>query len=289
MLDEAGDLNEVTLAIFNLLPATRKVMVGDPYQNIYTFNHTIDGFAAMRDQGPIFPMSQSFRVADHLAARIESFGRKFLASDFTFSGIPATSSTITSKAYISRTNAALIARMIELNASKTPYGLARKASQIFEIPLAVCSFRHRGFIANPELKHLQSDIDDYFESPTLQREFKSLYLYLKDTHPNDFTLNKTIQLIQRYGKSTIIACYEEARKHEKSCQSLTLGTVHSMKGLEYDQVELADDVNEAIIDAITFRTLNPDAQLPLDMQTELYLFYVACTRARFSLINSHHL
>lgn len=30
MLDEAGDLNEVTLEIFKLLPATKKVMVGDP-------------------------------------------------------------------------------------------------------------------------------------------------------------------------------------------------------------------------------------------------------------------
>ena len=289
MLDEAGDLNEVTLEIFKLLPATRKIMVGDPYQNIYTFNHTIDGFSAMSDQGSIFPMSQSFRVADHLATRIESFGRKFLSPDFIFTGIPSTSSTIHTRAYIARTNASLIARMIELNATSTPYGLARTAKQIFETPLAVCAFKYKGFISNPELKHLQPDINDYYESPTLQHDYKSLYAYLRDTHLNDISLSKTIQLIQRYGKAAIISCYEEARKHEKSCQSLTLGTVHSMKGLEYDQVELADDVNESIIDAINFRTLTPNIPLPLDMQTELYLFYVACTRARFSLINSHHL
>lgn len=59
--------------------------------------------------------------------------------------------------------------------------------------------------------------------------------------------------------------------------------------LEFDQVELADDVNESIIDAINFRTLTPNVPLPLDMQTELYLFYVAVSRSRFSLINSHHL
>ena len=289
MLDEAGDLNEVTLAIFQLLPATRKIMVGDPYQNIYTFNHTIDGFAAMAGQGPIFPMSQSFRVADHLATRIESFGRKYLSPDFIFTGVPSTYSTITTRAFIARTNASLIAKMIELNATSTPYGLARTAKQIFETPLAVCAFKYKGFISSPELKHLQTDINDFFESSALQRDYKSLYAYLRDIHPNDLSLTKTIQLIQRYGKSTIISCYEEARKHEKSCQTLTLGTTHSLKGLEFDQVELADDVNESIIDAINFRTLTPNVPLPLDMQTELYLFYVACSRSKHKLINALHL
>lgn len=228
MLDEAGDLNEVTLAIFNLLPATRKVMVGDPYQNIYSFNHTINCFKAMAGQGPIFPMSQSFRVADHIATRIESFGLKYLSPTFSFTGTPSTDSTITSSAYIARTNASLIDRMIELNASGTPYGLSRSAKQIFELPLCFCALKYQGFISLPEYKHLQADIDNFYEHHT--HEFVSLYAYLKHLHKDDFTLIKTISLIQRYGKAAIITCYEEARKHEKSCQSLTLGTSHSMKG-----------------------------------------------------------
>ena len=289
MLDEAGDLNQVTLAIFNLLPATRKVMVGDPYQNIYTFNHTINCFAVMADQGPIFPMSQSFRVSDHLAQRIQSFGTKYLSPSFSFTGTPSTDSTITTTAFISRTNAALIDRMIQLNASGTPYGLARSARQIFEVPLAFCAFKHRGFIHLPEYRYLQTDIDDFFTDPYLRMEYKSLFAYLREIHSDDLTLVKTITLIQRYGKSTIISCYEEARKHEKSCQSLTLGTSHSMKGLEMDQVELADDLNEAIIDAINIRTISPSQPLSPMLEAELYLYYVACSRARKSLINATHL
>ena len=231
MLDEAGDLNEVTLEIFKLLPATRKVMVGDPYQNIYTFNHTINCFELMSDQGSTFPMSQSFRVADHLATRIESFGRKYLSPSFSFEGIPATTSVISTSAFIARTNASLIAKMIELNSDGIPYGLTRKAKQIFELPLAFCALRYQGFIPLPEYKHLQADVDHYFEDTHTRAEYGSLYNYLKTIHSDDFNLVKTINLIQRYGKASIISCYEEARKHEKSCQSLTLGTSHSMKGL----------------------------------------------------------
>ena len=231
MLDEAGDLNEVTLEIFKLLPATRKVMVGDPYQNIYTFNHTINCFELMADQGSIFPMSQSFRVADHIATRIESFGRKYLSPSFSFEGVPVKSSTITTRAFISRTNAALISKMMELNSDGIPYGLTRKAKQIFELPLAFCSLRYQGFIPLPEYKWLQADVDHYFEDHHLRAEYGSLFNYLRNIHSDDLTLVKTINLIQRYGKASIISCYEEARKHEKSCQSLTLGTCHSMKGL----------------------------------------------------------
>lgn len=287
MLDEAGDLNEVTLAIFNLLPATRKVMVGDPYQNIYSFNHTINCFELMSGQGAVFPMSQSFRVADHIATRIEAFGIKYLSPTFTFTGTPSTDSTIHTRAYIARTNASLIDRMIELNASGTPYGLSRTAKQIFELPLCFCSLKYQGFISLPEYKHLQADIDDYYEHHTL--DYTSLFSYLKHLHKDDFTLVKTISLIQRYGKAAIISCYEEARKHEKSCQSLTLTTCHAFKGAEVDQVELADDMNDAIADAVFIRSVSPTAPLPPELVTELYLYYVCVTRGRKSLLNAKHL
>jgi superfamily I DNA/RNA helicase len=289
MLDEAGDLNEVTLEIFKLLPATRKVMVGDPYQNIYTFNHTINCFELMADQGSIFPMSQSFRVADHIATRIESFGRKYLSPSFSFEGVPVKSSTITTRAFIARTNAALIAKMMDLNSDGIPYGLTRKAKQIFELPLAFCALRYQGFIPLPEYKWLQADVDHYFEDTHLRSEYGSLFNYLRNIHSDDLTLVKTINLIQRYGKASIISCYEEARKHERSCQSLTLGTCHSCKGLEFDEVEIADDLNEAIIDPINILTLKPTATLATEHLAELYLYYVACSRAKFKLINATHL
>lgn len=289
MLDEAGDLNEVTLEIFKLLPATRKIMVGDPYQNIYSFNHTINCFEAMNGQGVSLPMSQSFRVSEAIAERVERFGRKYLNPDFTFSGIPITDTTIKSRAYIARTNAYLISHMFKLNESKIPYSLARSAKQIFELPLALCSLKPRGFISIPAYKHLQDDVDTYYAHPELAMEYKSLFGYLRNVHSDDKQLVNTINLIQRHTRAGIINCYEEARKHEKADQSLLLGTAHSMKGLEVDEVTLAEDMNESIADIVGLLSVQPETPLTKDQETELFLYYVACTRPRKALHNARYM
>jgi superfamily I DNA/RNA helicase len=290
MLDEAGDLNLVTLAIFNLLPAKRKIMVGDPHQNIYSFNHTINCFKIMEDEGTLLPMSQSFRVADHIAEKIEKFCRKYLHEDMSFQGVPIRDTTISSRAYIARTNASLIGKMMELNATGTAYGLTRKAKQIFDLPLLICSLKHRGFIPNPEYKHLQSDVDHYYDNlPTLSHTFKSLFSYLLALHEDDQVLVNTIKLVSRHSKAAIIECFDEARKHEKACQSYTLGTCHSMKGLEVDEVTIAPDLNESISDLLQLITMNPDYEVTETERNELNLYYVATSRARKALINAAHL
>lgn len=291
MLDEAGDVNEVTLEIFKLLPAKKKVMVGDPYQNIYSFNHTINCFKVMADQGTTLPMSQSFRVADHIAERIEKFGRKYIDKNMRFEGIPLKDTIIESRAYIARTNTSLIAKMMELNELGVPYGLTRKASQIFELPLMICSLKPRGFISKPDYKHLQDDVDHYYKHMGELREtYPSLYSYLRNQHLEDTTLVNAIKLVSRHGSASIVACFNEAKKHEKANQSYMLGTAHSMKGLEADEVTIAPDMNEAIIDTMLHKNELKDGQeLPEAEMTELNLYYVACSRAKKSLIGALHL
>ncbi len=290
MLDEAGDLNKVTLAIFNLLPSDKKIMVGDPFQNIFTFNHTINCFNIMKDKGTLLPMSQSFRVADHIAEKIEGFCQKYLDPSMQFKGVPIRDTTIKTRAYISRTNASLIFKMMELNSLGTPYGLTRKAKQIFELPLLICSFKHRGFIPHPEFKHLQADIDHYYDNQyQLSEHYKTVFSYLANAHSDDIQLVNTIKLVAKYGKAKILNCYEEARKHEKTHQPYMLGTAHSMKGLEADEVTLAPDLNEAIADTILKITVDPEPTITREEQTELNLYYVAISRSRKSLINAVHI
>lgn len=290
MLDEAGDVNEVTLEIFKLLPSNRKIMVGDPYQNIYAFNHTINCFEVMKEEGTTLPMSQSFRVADHIAERIEKFANKYMDKSMSFKGIAIRDTTINSRAYIARTNAYLISKMMELNELGTPYGLTRKAKDIFDLPLLIASLRYKGFISKPDYKHLQDDVNEYHEHRhSLKEQFPTLYSYLLDVHSSDKALCNTIKMVARYGKNQIVSCYEEARKHEKQNQSYMLGTAHSMKGLESDEVTLAPDLNEAVSDAINFIEANPTLPVPEEFRTELNLFYVATSRAKKSLIGAIHL
>lgn len=291
MVDESGDLSAVSLEIFKLLPASRKIMVGDPYQNIFTFNETINGFKELETEGTLLPMTQSFRVSDKIALKIEKFCHKYLDPAMNFKGVPVTDKTINSKLYIARTNATLITKMMELNRLAIPYGLVRKAKQIFNLHLTLISLKRGGFVASPELKYLQDDVDTYYRDKDLQRSFKSHLDYIKEIHSYDSGLVNTINSIYRYGTAKIISTYTEARNHEKLNQAYMLGTSHAVKGLESDQVELADDMNLAILEIKL--AIDSGKQTIEDLTeeelTEIRLYYVACSRAKKKLINAVHL
>ena len=289
-LDEAGDLNPVTLEIFKLLPAKKKLMVGDPHQNIYTSNHTINCFSVMEGEGAMLPMSQSFRVDTAIAQKIETFTQSYLDPTMQFKGVPLLDKSIKTKAFISRTNASLVGKMIELNDLGIQYGLTRTAKQLFTLPLTLCGLKKGGFIANPEYKHLQADVEYYFKHSDIRQSYKSPLAYIRALYNDDQALQTIVGLIARHSPAKIIECYHEARKHEKKNQNYMLGTSHSTKGLEFDQVELADDLNTAISPILQamHNGLEPE-KMPSNYRTELNLYYVACSRAKKSLINATHL
>lgn len=199
-------------------------------QNIYGFNHTINCFEVMKHSGTTFPMSQSFRVSDLIASRIQTFCRRYLDPNMNFVGIPVESTTIHSRAYISRTNSQLVSKMMELNKLGTPYSLTRPAKQIFRVPLLVCGLKPGGFIPDPEYKHLQVDVDTYSKSATLQRLYSSLFSYLKELHADDSALQTAMSTVIRYGAKAIIECFNEAKRHEHSRSNYTLTTAHACKG-----------------------------------------------------------
>ena len=284
MLDEAGDLNEVTLAIFQLLPTPIRIAVGDKHQNIYQFNDTINCFSILEGQGTLFHLSQSFRVSDKIAPRIEQFCRSYLDPSFSFRGVPLVNTTISSAAFLTRTNASLIQRMVELNNQLIPYSLVRSPQEIFRHALMVCSFKYQGFITDPAYKYLQSDINDWYESEDIRVDHPTLFSYLIFLNDKDDQLIRAIRLVQRYGKNLIPSTYEDARKHTKTPNHLTLATAHSTKGLEFDEVTIADDLNESLDDI-------PPAvgQLSPKQLEAVNLYYVACTRAAKRLNNARHL
>ena len=290
MLDEAGDLNEVTLEIFKLLPSPRKIAVGDKYQNIYGFNDTINCFNVLANEGITLKMTQSFRVAPHIATKIETFCQKYLDPAMKFSGTKPSSTTIKTRGFLTRTNGALINKMILLNAQNIPYGLVRKASDIFKVPLMLCSLKYQGFITDPSYKHLQSDIDEWHDDPDLRSKFTTVLSYLSTLYPEDVQLIQAIRLLQRHKRAVVLDTYEEARKHEKGNYDYTLATVHSCKGAEFDEVTIADDLNESIADIYdsvstgrSITTLSPQEVESLN------LYYVATTRAAKELFNARYL
>jgi superfamily I DNA/RNA helicase len=290
MLDEAGDLNEVTLEIFRLLPARVKVAVGDPYQNIYTFNHTINCFDRLENEGTTFKLSKSFRVPEHLATGIEKFCKSYMNPEMVFEGIKSDTTAITSRGYISRTNGGLINKLIDLNAEKIPYGLVRKAQEIFKVPLMVAGLKYQGLIYDPAYRHLQDDVDDWHENKDrVKTTNPTLLSYIKSKYEEDLSLLQAINLINKHGRSTIFDAYAEAKHHENKKQNFMLLTAHSSKGLEFDEVILAPDMNTSVESVI--EALKEDPSKPLDtfQKEALNLYYVAVTRALVSLRNAVHI
>lgn len=291
-LDEAGDLNPVTIEIFHLLPATRKLAVGDPHQNIYSFNHTVNYFIQLPPLATLLPMSQSFRVPSQIASQVERFCRKYLNQYLVFKGVDITDHTVVTRAYLTRTNAALIAEMIRCDDLGIPYNLLRDPKEIFRIPLMLCGLKYQGFITVPEYTHLQADIDEWYESSELKKDHRTPIAYLSSLYSEqDIQLRSAIRLVSAHKPSRIVDTFKSAKSHIGTTHNYTLATVHSSKGLEWDSVTIGPDLNDITQASIDFIAANPHmlANLPQEHIDTFNLYYVACTRAKKELHNATHI
>ena len=286
LLDEAGDVNPVTAAIFELLPGKRKVAVGDQFQNIYSFNGTVNYFETAPESAITFSMDKSFRVAEEIAGRIETFNKKYLSPTSTFRGVPIEDKTIRTTGIITRGNFALIEHIIECNNNNTPYTLVRSAKEIFSVPILLSSIKEKGFISNPKFRHLQAEVDNWASSSELKKKFKSPLTYLAELYPEDMTLQQGVRLILKHGKTKLWDTYTLALDQKKAKGGITLATAHSSKGLEFDKVIIADDLNKAVSSVIADKI---SGDITPEQEEILRLYYTACTRCRVQLDNAVHL
>jgi len=286
MLDEFGDTNEITLEIFLHFPAILKIVTGDPYQNIYSFNHTINGFEALKGVGETRTLSQSFRCSTAIADALESFCRRHLDSSFVFRGTEHADNTIRTEAIISRTNSGLIRYMIEMCAIDEKFNLTKEAKHIFATMLTLMNLKEGVKIFEPSLKFIQKDVDYYFKSPTAKVKYKSCLAYIKFKHEKEEpNIKIAINTIMKYGASKIYEAYKFAKECELTNydHATTLTTCHSSKGLTYDKVIVADDFN---LDDIL--EMKVDERSHQDTE-ELRLYYVCISRARLQVENAIYL
>ena len=277
MLDESGDINEVTLEIFKLLPSTHKVMVGDENQNIYTFNNTINGFKALKNEGIQLNMTKSFRCAPELAERIEIFCQKHIDPKFRFIGSEPEDRTIRSVAYITRNNAELVGQIIKLNNANIKYNLTRPAQAIFELLLIIITLKPGGKVLSKEWKHLQDDADEWQRNPDLKQSYPTLRGYIVSLYGEEPAIASALNILREYTSTEIFDAFEDAKSHEKDKGHMhTLCTSHSSKGLEFDEVIIGNDLNGSIQKITDER--QPDEYSPKDIEA-MMLAYVATTRA----------
>ncbi len=201
-------------------------------QAIFEFLKLVDGFQFYPD-AKVLPLSKSFRVSNKFAPAIQQFLQEHLDPNAVFEGMDYPDNpTIRTRAYLTRNNASLIAKMIKLNKSNTPYHLSHKTKlkQMFKLPLALVYAKPAHDQRDPELKHLQQEIDDWGSLSYTKREETNLFKYLQESCKYDNKIISAIQLVLNFGSKDIIDAYNKAEVHRMSTCNYSLSTGHASKG-----------------------------------------------------------
>ncbi len=286
LLDEAQDTNPVTLAILEQQQCA-KVLVGDPHQQIYQFRHATNAMAGAGEWQEL-ALTGSFRFGEEIAAAanrllaVKGEGRRVRG----LRQQPAAGG----RAFIARGNAALFMQALQL--------LDRGE------PLHWCGgiegYRHELLL---DLWHLHRGEREQVRDPFVAafKSYSALSSYAEEQNVRD--LKAWCQLLERsfvrmwaHKIPDLVAGLRSSAINQPGDGVLSLATVHKSKGLEFSEVELAQDFPEhqlvgdplQVVDGVP---CDPEkTQVLWDAQgfrgvvvlreEELNLRYVAVTRAK---------
>ena len=291
LLDECQDSFATTIEIFKLIPARKKVAVGDQRQALYSFNNCINGFEVLESEPGVrlSNLTKTFRVNDDDAQLVQDFMRRHLHQpDYSFRGNHYDDTTIKSRAFLTKNNSALIGKMIDLMDEGRGFNLLRPPKAIFELVIIMLTLKRGGFIPNPEFRHLQDDVDVWYGSESIHIDYRSPIAYIASIHSDDIPIKTAVRLIAEHGAKTIFKVFDYAkRQYGTKNHEWTLSTVFTSKGFTFDYVEISDDMNMAFAKAYTEHHEGKLSESGFN--DILYQYYVICTRHRHELINAVHL
>lgn len=292
IFDEMQDTTGVMLEIFKLINADKKLILGDKFQNIYSFMNTVNAFDEL-DNLYELRLTKSFRCNNDIANTIEQFGKLYLTDNFKYTG----NDNITKDngiVYLSRTNSGLIERMYELIQSNKTFSLNKDINTVFALPIALVNANLGNPVFDKKYKFLEEEYRTYKNK---SKVYSTFFSYLEHTL-NDSILNNTIKLITKLQhKGVNIFDLRSKVQKVKPNPNIILSTTHTFKGLEKDTVYIEDDLNASFMDirnnfstiAYKIENMNTDnvRQYINNEQKELLnLYYVALSRAKIKILNS---
>lgn len=285
IVDEAQDVNPVMLD-FLLKSGKQVIAVGDRHQKIYGFRKA----KSIMDQiqGKSLKLTISFRFNQDIADLAGEILR-LKGDNVRITGKGSGSGT--SRAFISRTNAMLIKFIDESDR----FSLLKDPGTIFEIPLGIAiKFIPRGFwstikeflgiekVTIPELSEETGDFLSRFKSLDGLKEYA--------VSTEDVELLSAVRIAEEY-RYRLCRIFEKAKvmyelsNLKKNDSTMCLSTAHSAKGLEWDEVIIANDfrdlrslINEKFGSHSAF--LEAESSEKEEVEEEINLRYVAVTRAR---------
>jgi superfamily I DNA/RNA helicase len=287
LVDEAQDLNDCMIDLILNIPG-QKVLVGDPYQQIYEWNGAVNALKKTAGLSAAYFLTRSFRCPQQVADLANQV-LKLLSAPKQFFGTQAPKPQGSGPT-------AMIAR--------TTFGVFKFAAENCE--------KHR-LAFNGGLAAYEFDMvkEIYYLKAQKKYQIKSSFLNNFDSfenlvdyadHAADAQLTGKIKLVERY-KDQIISLYDLIAKNEKPIEAadFVLTTAHRVKGQEFGSVILAEDFVDlpGVIQALLRARdkFNKENQLrqkparfePLTVRAEeIRLLYVAMTRTRGQLAVEPH-
>lgn len=256
LLDEAQDVSECMLDVIKNQADKKLVIVGDVRQTIYGWRGAVNAMTLV--QGKTMPLSKSFRYGQELAdvatkvlqGTQKIYGWEKLSTSVGLSGIVDRTQPYT---ILFRTNAALLNEALALKMQGENINIEVDVNdyiKLLESAQALYEGNSKG------VKH--EDIipyDDWYE--------------LKE---DSYFSNDMKRLVKAVEGKQVEKIKTFLKQHKNTLNPhIILSTAHKSKGLEYDQVVLANDFPSHYTEKGKWQGL----EVP-----EQNLLYVACTRAK---------
>ncbi len=274
LVDEAQDISDVMIGIVEN-QSCRRIYVGDSFQQIYTFRFATN--ALNKIDLPSYDLTQSFRFGDNFAKvlqnNLNSLYEINSSKSLKISGLEKT--TLIGKNHIDFNKPfCVIARSTFGLIQQLVYFIHDKKKVYFEGGYNSYSFMNQTVYSIFYLKQKKNDkitIDEIKDFDTINE----LEQFAKDTKNQDY-LN-IIKFINTYGDNIfeINKKIKEFLVTDKNQADIIFTTTHKSKGLEYEQVIMADDF---ISKKEITNTKNKLSYLRVN--EELNIYYVAATRAK---------
>jgi F-box protein, helicase, 18 len=279
LFDEGQDASGAMLDVFLNQDAT-KVIVGDTNQQIYSWRYAVNSLerAAFSSHN----LSTSFRFGSDigaLARKVLDYKKVLGRSESWKIEGAGTSKDIHTKATIARGNLGLLLRAIQYISAEKPagpiyfegnihsYTYAEDGTSLYDI-LNLSNQRYH-LIKDRVIRNMRSlgEVEEYAKAT------------------EEHQLLVMTEIVRAYGNEIPRLLKTLKEKHverdEKHRAEMIFSTVHRSKGMEYDEVHLADDfVKEKNVEK--FRDGKSETP-PEKLNEEINLLYVAVTRARVRL------
>ncbi len=295
-LDEFQDASPCMYSIFMNLTSKVKVGVGDSSQKIFGWAGATNAMEKLIEDkdSKVLSLSKSFRCSTDIARAVNNFCNSHMKSPMTFEGSyvsPEDEKRLNSFGHQFRTNKTMIDQMIVYMNNKVRFSLGRSASNIFNDIIYVmigAKKEHEYVVKNGKHSEMFNDdnlviyheYEEYLASGTKASFPLWLSMHMSDEESN------VNQSVARIGNTASGLKTKDVLDLKKYCtnknnndDNFLVLSAHASKGLSIDCVYIDDSLNEWTEKSI-------DESEFLSDESELYLYYVATTRARRCLINA---